>query len=362
MKRKYDTLNEEIYRIKSLFTEERLFGNLIKEGVMENVTDEDTCTSNGGSWDGTNKCKFTGHADYPDEGSCTGDGGVWDEATSSCTFTVSVANTPTYQDSSVELSNEIKQEIKDREGDHIDFYKGDGVEVIGPRKSDEEIFALVDEEPDPTEPQTEMKILKNDGTLTDDVYYLTITAPTAGVKDRGTQKMDDKMLKSKFGTKFEECRKNLTDWAKDSKKMSLEKKFGDSADEAKKYIEFCLSNYWSKLEKTGFLRKGNLIDDMKTKWEIETVEKPGGTIGMKYQIKYKGRLYGHVKKVGENEYRIISKKGEKIFGNDKKWRDKYVKYAVRKAINLSDDQKIDVNNRIIQKGPIQWAKFTIIGA
>ena len=37
MKRNYKSINEEINRIKSLFTEERMFGNLVEGGIREGV-------------------------------------------------------------------------------------------------------------------------------------------------------------------------------------------------------------------------------------------------------------------------------------------------------------------------------------
>ena len=40
MKRNINTLNEEIERMKSLFTEERMFGNLITEDVSGNPVED----------------------------------------------------------------------------------------------------------------------------------------------------------------------------------------------------------------------------------------------------------------------------------------------------------------------------------
>jgi len=37
MKRQQKNLNEEIERIKSLFTDERLYGNLVEQGILKKI-------------------------------------------------------------------------------------------------------------------------------------------------------------------------------------------------------------------------------------------------------------------------------------------------------------------------------------
>jgi hypothetical protein len=157
---------------------------------------------------------------------------------------------------------------------------------------------------------------------------------------------------------FKGCKKRLTSYIKLAKDgTSMEDAFGDEIDEKEKDIRSCLGKYYNKFEKIGFMKKGKGVYLLKKLWDIDYERNiDGGIEGQKYEIIVNNRSRGKVKRVGKNEYRVISKPNETIFGRDKNFRDGFEE-AVFNSLDLPSDENDLIVAGIIQKGPIQWAKL-----
>ena len=157
---------------------------------------------------------------------------------------------------------------------------------------------------------------------------------------------------------FKGCKKRLTSYIKLAKDgTSMEDAFGDEIDEKEKDIRSCLGKYYNKFEKIGFMKKGKGVYLLKKLWDIDYERNiDGGIEGQKYEIIVNNRSRGKVKRVGKNEYRVISKPNETIFGRDKNFRDGFEE-AVFNSLDLPSDENDLIVAGIIQKGPMQWAKL-----
>ena len=380
MKRKYDTLNEEINRIKSLFTEERLYGRLVEQSTTQ-ITDEQSCGDAGGSWTSTTKtegglstntglCKFTTHADYPDEAGCVG--GAWDDATSSCTFTVvsyiAVKNGKNYK---LLPAEEIKVKAKE-EGDNIKWWKvntivdGYGYR-LGVNKIISKLGATKEKNPDIF--QKEIMILDDSRNIQGPYYY----DPNVEVdSDTVIDDIDDDKETGKETLKetFKSCKEKLKSFAKIADKGQKKDEYIKNGNEdPTDLIEFCISKFHAQFNRWDFLRKGSSISKLLENWmpgfdlsDLEELKAKGGTIGQRYPIMYGSRKLGIVKKMGRNDYRIRTKMGEDIVkqsGGQVKWKNNKVKLAVEKAISMPDDQKIVFDKKLIPHKNYTWARFSL---
>lgn len=251
--------------------------------------------------------------------------------------------------------------IKKRE-DIDDFESVDWEPVGGTRISFDILRSMFSEKNSKT-PTKSMKIMDDNGELVDNdgkMFYVPVDSDgVSAITTVGEKRKDDRADKGEFKKKFSGpggCRENMGKYIKLVKDgITMEDAFGDKEDDARGYIEWCLGNYHSKLEKIGLFKKGKGVYLLKKQWGIEYEKPDGGIIGQKYEIIVNGRSRGKIKKVGESEYRVISKPEEKIFGRNKQFRDGF-EDAVNKAIELPENEELTVAG-IIQKGPIQWAKL-----
>jgi len=219
-------------------------------------------------------------------------------------------------------------------------------------------------ERDQKTPSKKMKIKNDDGVLMDNdgnMFYIPLESDSGvdaitTVKDKRDNDKDDKgEMRRKFAGPGG-CRERMGEYGKLAEEgIKMKDAFGDKVDEARGYIEWCLGNYHSKLEKIGLFKKGKAVYIMKSQWGIEYEKADGGVIGQKYDIIVNGRSRGKIKKVGENEYRIRSKPKEKIFGRNKQLKNGYQE-AIYKAISLPKDEALTVV-RTMQDGPIQLGKL-----
>ena len=137
----------------------------------------------------------------------------------------------------------------------------------------------------------------------------------------------------------------------------MEDAYEDKSDDKRLEIEGCLGKYYNKFEKIGFMKKGKGVYLLKKFWDIDYEKNiDGGLEGEKYDIMVNNRSRGKVKRIGKNEYRVISKPDETIFGRDKNFRDGF-KEAVFNSLDLNPNDNDLIVAGIIQKGPIQWAKL-----
>ena len=168
----------------------------------------------------------------------------------------------------------------------------------------------------------------------------------------------DEVVVDESDVTFKGCKKRLTSYIKLAKDgTSMKDAFGDEIDEKEKDIRSCLGKYYNKFEKIGFMKKGKGVYLLKKLWDIDYERNiDGGIEGQKYEIIVNNRSRGKVKRVGKNEYRVISKPNETIFGRDKNFRDGFEE-AVFNSLDLPSDENDLIVAGIIQKGPIQWAKL-----
>lgn len=168
----------------------------------------------------------------------------------------------------------------------------------------------------------------------------------------------DEVVVDESDVTFKGCKKRLTGYIKLANDgTSMKDAFGDKVEEKTKDIQSCLGKYYNKFEKIGFMKKGKGVYLLKKLWDIDYDRNiDGGIEGQKYEIIVNNRSRGKVKRVGKNEYRVISKPNETIFGRDKNFRDGFEE-AVFNSLDLPSDENDLIVAGIIQKGPIQWAKL-----
>jgi len=377
MKRKYDTINEEINRIKSLFTEERLYGGLVEE-TNSQITNQQSCGDAGGSWSSNTKtegeltiitdtCKFTGNADYPDEGSCTG---TWDAVTSSCTITINTKYETVKDGKKYILVSAEDIEVKvGEDGDDIKWWKVntiiDGYGYRLPfKKIISDLGATKERNPDTF--QKEIEIKDDAGTL-HTLWYdpdVEVDADTT----IGDVKDEKETGKETLKETFKSCKEKITDLAKISKKskITLDDYIAKGNEDPTELFKFCVGKFHSKFGRWDFLRAGTSIYDLKKRWfsdlDIEDIKSKGGTIGQRYPIMYGSRKLGVVMKKGRNDYRIRTKMGEDIVkqsGGEIKWKNNKARLAVEKAISMPEGKKIVFDKKLIPHKNYTWARFSL---
>jgi hypothetical protein len=438
MNKSSNNINEEINRIKSLFTEERMYGNLIKEGTVDvkNIKDpskvsggciEGDCVDGEGTWkddhfwyegqfkDGKKNGKGTYKnidgdeyvGEFKDDlqhgqGTFTKDdgtieSGMWEDDTlvtpekttksknsdtdvevfkdkgGKYSYSKLPDGTYWYSTDGSNWKKQTSQNGMDAIEDRINSDKVDSVGNVGISSIDSSYKGGESNQPKVEKGDAEGKI-SNVNTKVEKGSTVKpkekVKAAVGKVKEKikaavgNTEKKDndvttsDEVVVDESDVTFKGCKKRLTGYIKLANDgTSMKDAFGDKVEEKTKDIQSCLGKYYNKFEKIGFMKKGKGVYLLKKLWDIDYERNiDGGIEGQKYEIIVNNRSRGKVKRVGKNEYRVISKPNETIFGRDKNFRDGFEE-AVFNSLDLNSDENDLIVSRIIQQGPIQWAKL-----
>jgi hypothetical protein len=278
-------LNEQILRMKSLFTEERLFGNLV-EGEDDKPVDDDK--------------KDDGKKD---------DG----------------KPNPNIPEGFVELTDEKKKEIEGSESDSLDFYEQ---KVIG-GKTYVKRMSFVDiklklgtvSRPKPGKDMYYVKKRVNDDSGTPVEIYITKDAELQFMSKKEGKgikkdiKTDVKVDRKDISNNIDSCKEHLKAmykaWSKGAGPGDLEE-FGFDPD-AYKTVERCMANFYNKFEGNEKLmtmissfEENKYISDYRS--GEASVSK--GVEGQKYDVKdTRGRVIGKIKKITGNQYKFNGERG-----------------------------------------------------
>ena len=388
MGNKYNSINEQISRIKSLFTEERLYGNIveqvkIKDGpkgdtyqykedngkyyyakkgdskwkeqtsekgisaiktkiidnskipLKTNTDTKDNTETNTDTKDNTETNTDTKDNTETTGGETTGGGG-------------SVDSSPTKGASTIDTYELSKKKINATKGDSIEYYdivKKDGKNSVGERKSFQEIKIILGDKGSPVIEKSDYKAGRDVGyvliNVSDDngnlkeLYVKGDFVPITKGEKRGEIKdinKDVRQDKGAINKNERECKSHLR------RHFKLWKAGSDKATTDKEIIpttEFCVNTFYNRYENNTSIM--NLIDTLKDQGVINIDKVSGGVEREKYDVKsISGKLIGTLKKWKGNQYKFVSESGyTAVFksGNRLLFKDNFRK-QIEKTLNL----------------------------
>ena len=378
MGNKYNSINEQIRRIKTLFTEERLYGNIVEQVKIKDGSKGDPYQykeENGkyyyakkgdSNWKEQTSSKgidaiktkvidndnipLKTNTDTKSNAETTGGGG--EEVNKLDKLDVKKDNqlsTEKIDVKDIELQG-VEEKIKNTEGDSVDYYnteKKDGKTVITNRKSFEEIKKLLGDENNPIIEKSDykagrdvdyvlIKVIGDDNKLKEIYIKGNFEPITRGEKRKEISgiKKDVRKDKGEINKNERECkdhlRRHYKEWKAGSNKATEDEDIISTT-------EFCVNTFYNRYENNEKIM--NLIDTLKDE-KIITIEKVSGGVEKEtYEIKTNdrgGKLIGTVKKLKGNQYRFD---GEKNFtaidkvGNRLEFKDAF-KERIQKTLNL----------------------------
>ncbi len=399
-------INEEISRIKSLFTEERLFGNLVEnkevisEGNLkvgskgEGVKALQTLlgvTSDGIFGPKTKQAVMK----MQKESGLTADGIVGAKTLEGFKKKLGLNEdeSDNLEDGNIGALNILSKEIT---GKPIDDVK---IEKLKLQKADKLSTDKVDAKDiklKGTDKIEKLDVKKADQLSTDKVDAKDIKlkgvdkevkqkSGGTGTDAKGKSMSDDDFNKSKKGTTSERggievlgmkldrvdiinnkatCKEHIRKMMKLSKNGKSREEIEGETDgkEYVKKIEWCLSNFYNVFEKDGVFKRGSRVMTMLDTWNIPVPEKvSGGLEGERYKIKNSGDVIGIIKKVKPNKFRFRGKKNIPLINKSGKvaqFLDRY-ENDVYDALNIDKNKKKIVIQRSIDKDKMDMGTFVI---
>lgn len=399
-------INEEISRIKSLFTEERLFGNLVEnkevisEGNLkvgskgEGVKALQTLlgvTSDGIFGPKTKQAVMK----MQKESGLTADGIVGPKTLEGFKKKLGLNEdeSDNLEDGNIDALNILSKEIT---GKPIDDIK---IEKLKLQKADKLSTDKVDAKDiklKGTDKIEKLDVKKADQLSTDKVDAKDIKlkgvdkevkqkSGGTGTDAKGKSMSDDDFNKSKKGTTSERggikflgmkldrvdiinnkatCKEHINKMMKLSKNgKSREEIEGEkNGKEYVKKIEWCLSNFYNVFEKDGVFKRNSRVMAMLDTWNIPVPEKvSGGLEGERYKIKNSGDVIGIIKKVKPNKFRFRGKKNVPLINKTSKGAKFIDNYEndVYDALNIDKNKKKIVIQRSIDKDKMDMGTFVI---
>lgn len=399
-------INEEISRIKSLFTEERLFGNLVEnkevisEGNLkvgskgEGVKALQTLlgvTSDGIFGPKTKQAVMK----MQKEAGLTADGIVGSKTLEGFKKKLGLNEdeSDNLEDGNIDALNILSKEIT---GKPIDDIK---IEKLKLQKADKLSTDKVDAKDiklKGTDKIEKLDVKKADQLSTDKVDAKDIKlkgvdkevkqkSGGTGTDAKGKSMSDDDFNKSKKGTTSERggievlgmkldrvdiinnkatCKEHIRKMMKLSKNGKSREEIEGETDgkEYVKKIEWCLSNFYNVFEKDGAFKRGSRVMTMLDTWNIPVPEKvSGGLEGEKYKVKHEGNVVGIIKKVKPNKFRFRGKKNVPFIDKSGKVAQFVSRYEndVYDALNIDKNKKKIVIQRSIDKDKMDMGTFVI---
>ena len=380
MKRYTNTLNEEIERMKSLFTEERMFGNLITEDVDEpgeSITD--ILTSN-------------------------------DFSTADAKATEPIYSRDFKPYNIVKIKQKLSSSKLEAEDD-FDFNRASLKFSIKLKGSDSWLGYIEFNYTDNKDKPAKLTIQSGDG--------FTLDSAKANGKDAATFKtqfaeaVKSEWFNSKSGTNPEfstkkdagdvkqqrkddvnatrkeinmskdECRDHVKDMYKQVRQGKTKEEFEKEDIQG---VEFCMRNFYQTFEKEGFFRKGDEIRIMYKTLGIRPTEKmielgagkddeeitgdtfddakaEAGVEGERYVVKdQNGTKVAIVRKVGANKFNFRSKVNIPLVDkNDKgniKFRKEYVS-SIYKELNIDPNKQRIIIQKAVESDKMDVGTFVL---
>ena len=379
MKRYTNTLNEEIERMKSLFTEERMFGNLITEDVNDNTLDkyEEILTSNdfkkGGPGENSyfrefkpyNIAKVKNELEELDK---TASFTNFDFNRGSLKFTIKFTVTNGV------VTDWIGSLSIGPEGKALSISSGDG-------------FILSSKEVGTKDPES-FKTQFAEAVKSEWFESKPGTNPEFSTKkdagDVRKQRKDDVNATSKeINRSKDECRDFVKDMYKQVRQGKTKEEFGKEDIQG---VEFCMRNFYQTFEKEGLFRKGDEIRIMYKTLGLKPTEKmielgagkddeqitgdtfddakaEGGVEGERYVVKdQNGTKIAIVRKVGANKFNFRSKVNVPLVDkNDKgniKFRKEYVS-SIYKELNIDPNKQRIVIQKAVESDKMDVGTFVL---
>jgi ribosome-binding protein aMBF1 (putative translation factor) len=383
MKRYTNSLNEEIERMKSLFTEERMFGNLITEDVNGDSVE-----------DYSNLLKSSGFEQ--------------DQLKNESERYTKLFN----QYNIVKVKNSIETNDPEEDMKKIDFNRAglqlsitlkkdsnnivtswDSILSFG---SDQQLVYVFDEKKDKfifksTEGNVNVDDFKKQLTtvLASDWFKSKAgTNPEFSTKqDAGDVKQQRKdnvsATRKEINMSKEECRDHVKDMYKQVRQGKTKEEFEKGDIQG---VEFCMRNFYQTFEKEGIFRKGDEIRIMYKTLGLKPTEKmielgagkddeeitidtvddakaEGGVEGERYVVKDKnGTKIAIVRKVGANKFNFRSKVNVPLVDkNDKgniKFRKEYVSY-IYKELNIDPNKQRIVIQKATETDKMDVGTFVL---
>lgn len=411
--RRLNNINEEINRMKSLFTEERMFGNLVEN---EEVINESNLKV-GSKGEGVEALQTLLGIEPVDgvfgpktkeavikmqkEAGLNADGIVGPKTLEGLKKKLSLNEdeSDNLEDGNKDLLNIVSKEVTGKpivkvsagpgkEGFNADS-DGDGVPDYLQKDNPQNKKGETEPVKGPEGKTSSTKVTKGeDGTKTTKSGAQQKRGGQ-GTDAKGDSMSDDDFKKSKKGTTSERggveifgmkldrvdiinnkasCREHIRKMMVLSKNGKTRKEIeGETEKDGKEYIkkiEWCLSNFYNVFEKNGVFKRGSRVMTMLDTWNIPVPEKvSGGLEGEKYTVKLEdGQKIAVIKKVKQNKYRFRSALNvpliDKGSGRPMFNQDNY-EQAFYDTLNIDKNKKKIVIQRAFEKKKIDMGTFVI---
>ena len=382
MKKYRNTLNEEIERMKSLFTEERMFGNLITEDVNGDPPEkyEEILTSNNFKKSGPEYGDDTYFREFKPYNIVkikneievlgkTKDFKDFDYNRGSLDFYVMIGvenGLVTNWNSSLSIGPEGKK---------LSIITGDGYVLSSDQvgKIDAESF------------KTQLGVALKSDWLKSKTGTNPEFSTNKDASDVKQQRKDDvNATKKEINMSKDECRDHMKDMYKQVRQGKRKEEFRKEEIDG---VEWCMNSFYEIFEKEGLFRKGEEIRIMYKTLGIKPTEKmvelgagkddeeitgdtfddakaEGGREGGRYIVKdQNGTKLAIVKKVGANKFNFRSKMNVPLVDkNDKgniKFRKEYVSY-IYKELNIDPNKQRIVIQKAVETDKMDVGSFVLI--
>ena len=386
MKKYRNTLNEEIERMKSLFTEERMFGNLITEDVNGDPIESfsDLLTSNGFNPYTENKIKKSNEPIYSREFkpyNIVKVKGILDSngIKTSTDFDYNRASLRYLIKFTIDSQNLVSNWVGYLEFPYTDVEKNNQVDPIGD---------LIDSKNSGGNGVDLFKTKFTESLKSDWFKSKSGTNPEFSTnKDAGNvkqQRKDDvNATKKEINMSKDECRDHMKDMYKQVRQGKRKEEFRKEEIDG---VEWCMNSFYQTFEKEGLFRKGEEIRIMYKTLGIEPTEKmielgagkddeeitgdtfdakkaEAGVEGERYVVKdQNGTKLAIVKKVGANKFNFRSKMNVPLVDkNDKgniKFRKEYVSY-IYKELNIDPNKQRIIIQKAVETDKMDVGSFVL---
>ena len=381
MKKYKNTLNEEIERMISLFTEERMFGNLITEAVNGDPLEKyvEILTSNNFKKSGPeygNNTYFREFKPYnivkiKNELEVLGkteDFKDFDFNRGSLNFYIMIKvenGLVTNWNSSLSIGPEGKK---------LSINTGDGYVLSSDQvgKIDAESF------------KTQLGVaLKSDWLKSKSGTNPEFSTTNDASNVKKQRKDDFDATRKEIKMSKDECSSHMKDMYKQARQGKTKEEFQKEDIDG---VQWCMNGFWEIFEKEGLFRKGDEIrimyktlgipltkkmkelgdgeaDDEITGDTFDDAKAEGGREGGKYIVKNQnGTKLAIIRKVGANKFNFRSKMNVPLVDkNDKgniKFRKEYVSY-IYKELNINPNKQRIVIQKAVETNKMDWGSFVL---